>query len=30
VRDQFLLGAATLAIAAAIGIASQRQSQQGP
>jgi hypothetical protein len=28
VRDQFLLGAATLAIAAAIGIASQRHSPQ--
>jgi hypothetical protein len=28
VRDQFLLGAAALAIAAAIGIASQRRSQQ--
>jgi hypothetical protein len=28
VRDQFLLGAAALAITAAIGIASQRQSQQ--
>jgi hypothetical protein len=27
-RDQFLLGAAALALAAAIGIASQRQSQQ--
>jgi hypothetical protein len=29
VRDQFLLGTAALAIAAAIGIASQRRSQQG-
>jgi hypothetical protein len=28
VRDQLLLGAAGLAIAAAIGIASQRRSQQ--
>jgi hypothetical protein len=28
VRDRFLLGAAALAITAAIGIASQRQSQQ--
>jgi hypothetical protein len=30
VRDQILLGAAALAIATAIGIASQRRSQQGP